>query len=287
MTSGNEPVLRGMPAPSGSARYSLNTASVRCNFEDFVHAARSSGFGGLEIWQSDIGEKMPEALARELLASNGLEISAFQLLRDFEGAPDHLRSERLIEAEKLMSQMTGLGARTLLLCANTSEECSSDPRVIAADLRMLADMAAERGLSVALEPLVWSKKLNRYEDALACVLALDHRALGLMVDSFHWFWAGTPIEFARQIPPSKYLGMQVCNVERCDLPPLQVARHHRLFPCEGIWPISDLIREVRSAGYDGLINFEVFNDAYKGLTAAKFGDLAARSAARLNDAFEN
>jgi 4-hydroxyphenylpyruvate dioxygenase len=287
MMGADRPAWRGPPAASGGARYSLNTASMHCKFEDIVRAARSSGFGGLEIWHSDIGETMPGAMVRELLASDGLEISAFQLLRDFEGSPDHLRSERLAEAERLMSQMTEVGAHTLLLCANTSEACSTDPHVITADLRMLADMAKDRGLSVALEPLVWSKRLNRYEDALACVLALDHPALGLMVDSLHWFWAGTPIEFARQIPASKYLGMQVCNVERCDLPPLQVARHHRLFPCEGIWPISDLMREVRAAGYDGLINFEVFNDAFRGLTAAEFADLAARSAARLNEAIEN
>ena len=161
--------------------------------------------------------------------------------------------------------MAGIGADTLLLCANTHPECSGDRPQMAADLRLLADMAAARKLRIAFEPLAWSRWINRYESAAQCIEAVDHPAMGLAIDAFHWFWAQTPMAFAHDIAIDRFFEIQLCDAIPDGSPPIQIARHHRLFPGEGAWPVSELFRAFDSRGYSGFYNLEVFNDAYKAL----------------------
>jgi 4-hydroxyphenylpyruvate dioxygenase len=245
--------------------------------EEVVNAAAHAGFRGLELWSTDLSKGMLSDRVADVLQANGLLVSAFQLLRDYEGSPEHQRKHSLVEAERLMSEMEGIGAETLLLCANTARDSCSDGIQIAADLRILADMAAARGMRIAFEPLAWSRWLNRYEDLTRCVETMDHPALGIAVDVFHWFWAATPIEFARRMPIHKCFNFQVCDADPGDMPALQVARHHRLFPGEGVWQVRELVSEFHDLGYSGFFNLEVINDEYKNIPAAAFAERAAQS----------
>lgn len=43
---------------------------------------------------------------------------------------------------------------------------------------------------------------------------------------------------------------------------LQVSRHHRVFPGEGVLPLPDLVRRLRAKGYTGFNSLEIFNDEY-------------------------
>jgi 4-hydroxyphenylpyruvate dioxygenase len=262
-------------AAKAHAQYSLNTGSFECPIGEVAQAAKHAGFQGIEVWARDISDGLPAQAIRNLLEAQDLHLSAFQLLRDFEGSPEP--SARLIEAEQLMAQMLTLGADTLLVCANTRDDSSGDAARIQADLRALADMAAERHLRIAFEPLAWSRWLNTYETATACVLATDHPALGLAIDAFHWFWGATPTEFARSIPVHKCFELQLSDARPDGSPVIEVARHHRLFPGEGEWPVAELVREFRKMGFEGYINLEVFNDAYRQLPLEAFVERAVRS----------
>src|SRR5262245_25576312 len=167
---------------SATRRVTANTATFSAPLPIIADAVRAAGFDGLEIWKDDVDRYAggaPEVSA--LMKRAALELSTFQLLRDFEGSGLRLR-EVQAEAERLMEIMTIVGADTLLVCANTRADSSGDARDQVRDLRALAEMAAARRLKIAFEPLAWSRWIDTYQKAWACVEAVDHPALGLTVD---------------------------------------------------------------------------------------------------------
>lgn len=258
-------------------RFSLNSASFQCSLGELAPVAHRAGFRGIELWTQDVNGACPPAEVRKLLDRHDLVVPAFQLLRDYEGAAPDLRGARLAEAERLMAEMQALGAPTLLVCANTAPDSSGDGVQIAKDLRDLAEMAASRSLRIAFEPLAWSRWVNTYEAAIACVDAVGHPAFGLAIDAFHWFWGKTPLAHVRSLPAGKCFEVQLCDAIPNGLPAMKVARHHRLFPGEGVWPVQDLARELVGIGYDGFFNLEVFNDQYKLLPVEALVDRAVGS----------
>lgn len=262
---------------TGHKQFSLNSGNLQQPMDQFIPAAAQAGFGGIELWSRDFDEGTSLEQVRDTLEANGIEVSAFQLLRDFEGCQPAKRAGRLAEAERLMEQMARLGADLLLVCANTTDDCAGDQGDIARDLRCLADMAKARNLRITFEPLAWSRWLNTYEAAAECIEYVDHPALGLTIDMFHWFWSRTPIEFFSRLPMARCFQVQVCDAVPAGLSAIDTARHHRLFPGEGVWPVAELMRKFRNAGFDGYYNIEVFNDSYRKLPTAEFVSRAVAS----------
>jgi 4-hydroxyphenylpyruvate dioxygenase len=248
---------------SATRRVTANTATFSAPLPTIADAVRAAGFDGIEIWKDDIDRSAGGASeVSALLKRASLALSTFQLLRDFEGSGARRRDVQA-EAERLMEIMMVVGADTLLVCANTRADSSGDPRDQVRDLRALAQMAAARHLKIAFEPLAWSRWLDTYEKAWECVKAVDHPALGLTVDMFHLFSRGTPIEFLEQIPIEKFFGVQLCNARPMDLPIIAIARHHRLFPAEGSWPVAAVAQRLEARGFEGFYSVEVFNDEYR------------------------
>ncbi|MCR5879295.1 sugar phosphate isomerase/epimerase [Phenylobacterium sp. J367] len=219
-------------------RLTANTATFSGPLEPVVAAVKAAGFDGIEIWERDLDAYPGGAeAAGRLLQSAALGVSALQVLRDFEGAPEPKRAERRLAAEAMMERVARVGADTLLACANVQPDSLSDRTTVVRDLRELGDMAKARGLRIAFEPLAWSRWLNRYADAWACVQAVDHPALGLTLDCFHLFQPGDGPGFVDSLDLDKCFLVQLCDGRKMDLPPIEMARHHRLFPGEGDWPV--------------------------------------------------
>lgn len=240
-----------------------NTRTFSGTLPVIIESVRAAGFNGLELWKEDV-QRAPGGAAevRGLLDAAGLGVSAFQLLRDFEGGGVERVDAALAEAEELMDLMAQLGSDMLLVCSSARTDSSGDRRQQVEDLRKLADMAAARHMRIGFEPLAWSRWINDYESAFACVESADHPALGVTLDMFHLFMQRTPLEFLDRMPIEKCFGVQLCNAVPTALPPIEVARHHRLFPAGGAWPVAEVVRRLEARGYDGFYSIEVFNDEY-------------------------
>lgn len=240
---------------------SANTRTFGYDLEVVLEAVGDAGFHGIEVWEEDAATCPLDV--RSAVEKANLEISAFQLLRDFEGCGAVLMPEKLVEAEKLMSMMQKAGASTLLMCANTQKTSSGGKTQQISDLKELARMAASRGLRVGFEPLAWSKWIYDYELADACVSAVNESNFGLVLDVFHLFSRGTSIEVVDELDVDKLFLLQLSNVSDLQLPTIEVARHHRRFPSDGIWPVGEVVRNLDRRGYEGYYSLEVFNDSYR------------------------
>lgn len=252
-------------------RFGFNTITMGGQLGRKLAAVKAAGFSGIELWAKDLVDH-PEGVeaAAQLVRGSGLKVTDFQPLRDFEGAPDAMRPHRLAIAREHLRQMQLVGADLLLVCSATSPLTIDDPDRAAEDLRTLSTLATPLGIRICYEALSWGRHVNRWHQAWDIVRRCDRANVGIILDSFHMAVRGdcTPeaVERLREIPASKIFLVQLADYffEYSSSPAdiIELARHQRLFPGEGLHDVRDLVQTLESMGYGGHYTFEVFNDDY-------------------------
>ena len=182
-------------------RTGIATVCLSGSLEDKLAAAARAGFDGVEIFEPDlignaaVAERDPCPSRRARIDHRPLP--AVPRLR---GRPGERLERNLRRAEAKFDVMEALGASTLLVCSNVSEDTIDDDALAAQQLRALAERAAERGIRVAYEALAWGRHVSEYDHAWRIVQAADHPALGVCLDSFHILSRGTSLAAIAEIP---------------------------------------------------------------------------------------
>ncbi len=249
-------------------RFSIATVSMGGTLEVKLAAAARAGFRAIELFENDLTffsgkPREVRAMAQDL----GLDIIALQPLRDFEGMPEPMRVRNFERAQRKFDLMEDLGVRLLCICSNVHEESLGDPERSAADLAELADLAARRALHIGFEALAWGRHVHDWMQAWDLVRRADQPNLGVVLDSFHVFARKNPIEGIAQIPGDRIALMQVADAPGILMDPLSLSRHHRCFPGQGDWPVTDFVDYATQTGYNGPISLEIFNDQFRGAPA--------------------
>lgn len=246
-----------------TSRFCLNTITIPGTLSEKVQAAAAAGFAAVGVWGKDIhGFPGGPAAATRLMRECGLAVPEFLLLREFQGLTPERRAEAFAEARALFGLMREMGADTLLACGTTAPGTDRDLEAIARDLRELADLASGHGMRIAYEFLAWAAWIKDIRTAWEVVRRADRENVGLVLDTFHIFMAGSRLEDLEVIPPERIFVVHLVDAPASDLDLLEVSRHHRLFPGEGVLPIPDLVQRVQAKGYTGFYSLEIFNDEY-------------------------
>jgi len=274
-------------------RFGFNTVTMGGDLARKLDCMKAAGFAGVELWARDlVAHPAGVDEAAELVKASGLKVTDFQPLRDFECAPDAMRLHRLDIAREQLRQMVLVGADLLLVCSTTSPLALDDPERAAKDLRTLAELAAPMGIRICYEALSWGRHVNRWHQAWDIVRRCDHPNVGLNLDSFHMSVHGddTPetLVALAAVPVDKIFLVQLADYffeyseKQSDM--IELARHQRLFPGEGLHDVRDLVRLLEARGYTGHYTFEVFNDDYVNSDPMVVGERGMRSACWVSDA---
>jgi 4-hydroxyphenylpyruvate dioxygenase len=240
----------------------LNTVLLGGGSEAKLQAARHAGFDQVELWTKDV-DAMPGGAAAVGALSHklGLGFTDYQVLLDFDGAPDGKREAKRKEALAMLDTATTMNIDTVLAPASTAPDCI--PARVGEDLAWLVDQAKLRGRRIAYEGMSWSTINPTIAQAWAAIRDLDPAHAGLVLDSYHLFVRGDHETAIDVIPPERIFLAQFADVAHPV--PLdqakQIARHHRLLPGQGIFPVKALAHRLLARGYRGPIGLEVFNDA--------------------------
>ncbi|WP_286308366.1 sugar phosphate isomerase/epimerase and 4-hydroxyphenylpyruvate domain-containing protein [Agromyces mangrovi Wang et al. 2018] len=265
-------------------RTSIATVCLSGGLVEKLHACSDAGFDGVEIMDADLIGAMesPEEI-RALCARLGLSIDLFQPFRDLEGVADEVFADNLRRAEAKFDVMQRLGADTILVCSNAGTATIDDDEVAAAQLAALADAAAQRGIRIAYEALAWGRFVDDYRHAWRIVQRADRPNLGVCLDSFHILSRGHDPAGIEEIDGEKIFFLQLADAPALDMDVLSWSRHHRLFPGEGDFALTDFLAHVLRAGYTGPLSLEVFNDTFRQTDVVRTAGHARRSLTWLAD----
>jgi sugar phosphate isomerase/epimerase len=252
------------------ADFGMDTISLAGPLDAKLKAVREAGFTQIMLSARDVvdhGAGFDAAV--ELVRNSGLRVTGFQVLRDFEGLTGHLHGYKVDVAKAMLEMCRALGSKLLLVCSSTSTHASTDPDVMARDLRKLAMLALPSGIRVAYEGLSWGRTINEFTTAWDVVCRADAPNLGIGIDSFHALATRTTLEDLDLIDPRKIFLVQLADFlwqeVRTEEERMATARHFRVFPGEGVHSelTAALVTQLDRMGYRGDYSFEVFNDDYR------------------------
>jgi sugar phosphate isomerase/epimerase len=278
-----------------AARFGMDTITLNGGLEAKLSAMKAAGFTHVMVLARDIaGHPQGEAAGIAAVLNSGLRVTGLQVLRDFEGlsasATPQLHEYKVDIAKAMLHMAVAVKAPLLLICSSTHEQSVGDVNVMVQDLRKLAMLALPLNIKIAYEALSWGKHVHEYPQALDIVLRADRSNLGLCIDSFHMWVAGSNLDALELISADKiafvqlsdYIGKPIDNfMGRRD-----TARSARVFPGEGAHSqaTAQLVRTLERMGYQGDYSFEVFNEDYQQLPLALVCQRAANSVAWLRQA---
>jgi 4-hydroxyphenylpyruvate dioxygenase len=256
---------------SGNSLF-INTILLGGTLEQKISAAHAAGFDQIELWRQDVESYSgdPESF-RRWIESQGIGVTDYQIIRDFDGAPDDIRENKRAEALNILDTAVKIGASIVLTTAST------DPRCVASrideDMRWLVREAAARQMKIAYENLAWSIVNFTLRAVWELVNRLNEPNLGVVIDDFHTFARGLDARDLEGIPMDRIFVVQLSDLNQGQLyhpdhphyreQVIETARHHRLLPGHGQFPIETILRLLRAANYSGPIGVEVFNDDMK------------------------
>ncbi|MDN6159259.1 MAG: TIM barrel protein, partial [Brevibacterium sp.] len=245
-------------------RTSIATVCLSGTLEEKLRAAARAGFDGVEIFEQDlvVSPDSPEAIA-ELARELGINLDLYQPFRDLEGVDEAQFKKNLARAEAKFRLMARLGIDTMLLCSNVSTATIADDGVVVQQLRRLGDLADGYGVDIAYEALAWGRFVSEYDHAWDLVKGADHPRIGTCLDSFHILSRNTDLSRIAEISGDKIFFLQLADAPALTMDVLSWSRHHRVFPGEGAWDLSDFLTRVAATGYSGPVSLEVFNDSFR------------------------
>ena len=238
----------------------INTVLFGNTFTHRLSAIAHAGFNGVEIWQQDAEPAVCET--KQQLSNWGLQCTDYQVLLDFDGAKGGDRQHKQHEALRMIEIAAQLGSSMILVAANTGD---CDEQAIVADLKWLCQQASRAGLRIAYEAMSWSTSINRCDLAWQIIEQVDEPNLGIVVDAFHLYILGRSLADLSGIPAEKIFLVQLSDSEELTQGTCvkTIARHRRLLPGDGQFPLRELVVYLETLGYQGPIGLEVFNDQAK------------------------
>ena len=237
---------------------------LRGTLEEKLRAMVAAGFTHTEFMSRDLYENLSgveHTLA--MLKDTGLKIACFQLVRDYEGSPRAQMPQRLGVIEQILDQVQLVGAQTLIVCSNVSEDSTGEMDILCEDMLRLAELAGSRGVRIAYESLGWGKWMKDYRRGWEMVARVDHPSLGLMLDSSHIGSLGLPMSGILEIDAKKIFLAEVADLPIARMDNAELSRFYRLLPGEGMLALDEFVKNLKQIGYDGVYSLEVFNDHYR------------------------
>jgi D-psicose/D-tagatose/L-ribulose 3-epimerase len=229
---------------------------------------KEMGYDKVEIAVEDPSLIDPAEL-KKALDQNNLEpiiCGAFGPTRDLTSEDVALQQNSLDYIEKCLDICVAVGATFL---AGPMYSAVGKARLIPAEqkqkewnlavtnLRKVCDMASERGLAIALEPLnrFESDLINTAEDVARLVKDINHPAAKIILDGFHMNIEEPDIEAAIRTAGDKLIHVQV-------------SENYRGTPGTGQTRWDAFRRGLEAIGYNGTVSIESFTPAIKELAGA-------------------
>ncbi|HVQ52278.1 MAG TPA: TIM barrel protein, partial [Mycobacterium sp.] len=156
---------------------------------------------------------------------------------------------------------------------------TAHPESLIAPLRELADQAVDRGTKVAIETMPFSI-ISTVPMGAEIVSAAHHPAVGLLIDAWHVFRAGTTIDELRDsLTPEMIFGVELDDAARDMVGGnfFEDTLNHRLFCGDGSFDLRGLVSVLRNKGFDGPWGVEILSSRFRQLPVAQALKLAAES----------
>ncbi|MFH9500394.1 sugar phosphate isomerase/epimerase family protein [Streptomyces globisporus] len=250
------------------ARLSINRETIKqWSLPELAEGCVKAGIGKVGLWRAPVQAYGVGRTAR-LLADAGLTVTSLCRGGFFTALDPAERARALDDNRAAIDEAAALSTDTLVLVSGGlppgSRDLTGARERVAEALAVLAPYAAERGVRLAIEPLHPMYASDRcVVSTLAQALDLAERfpaeQVGVVVDTYHLWWDDrAPAQIARAGRGGRIHSFQLADWIT-PLPAGVLLGRGQLG--DGSVDFRAFRREVESAGFDGPIEVEIFNEA--------------------------
>lgn len=245
-----------------------------------VAAVADAGYCGLGLIVDDlvvVRDTIGYPALRDLLAEYGLTHIEIELLerwwipRGEPGNSHHVRDLLFDAADVLSPAFIKIGSENGPAIAH--------PLSLAGPVHDLAEEASAHGTRVAIETMPFSA-ISTVPVGVEIISAAGHSAVGLVIDAWHVFRAGTSLdELDAVLLPEHVFGVELDDAA-CDVVGtlFEDTVERRLLCGEGCFDPEGLVALLRGKGFDGPWGVEILSSAFRKLPVPLAVGLAADSA---------
>jgi sugar phosphate isomerase/epimerase len=236
-----------------------------------IRVARETGWDGIFVRQEHLERYLAQGYDSASLraALDGLEPVNLGALADVERWRPDERAAMLAEAETLTELAVDVGASFVQLLTGpvSPGDAYSGPaelspaelrRVTASAVRAVADLGAPHGLHYYLEPVAWTP-LSSLAQAVEVIDSSERDNVGLVLDLWHLWQRGTTPEDIARLDRRIILGVDLGDSLGPPGTPAPAQQSRRVWPGEGDIPIQEWVDAIRSTGFDGWWDNELYS----------------------------
>lgn len=233
------------------------------DFRERVEALSGAGFRGMGLWHADVEHTLETYSLddmKRILDDNGiahLELEFLQLGGWFTGGEAEAASEA--QKAQLLNWAEALDARHIKVgdFFGTPTTLDRATEVFAAVCRD----AANAGTRVLFEMMPFAM-LDNFDDSVQMCVDAGAANGGVMMDTWHMFKMGVPMEKIADMPSEYLLGIEL-NDGWNETPEGMTLNEEtvleRQYPGEGEWDMEAFMNACFATGYDGPYGVEVIN----------------------------
>ena len=263
------PAAAGPSAPDMPFRFSLNTSTIRgqeLGIVREVEVAAQAGYDAIEPWMGtldayvksggslkDLGKKI-----RDLGLSVESAIGFAQWIVDDETA----RKNGLEQARRDMQTLVEIGGKRIAAPpVGAHDKPGPDLATAATRYRALLELGDQIGIVPQAEVWGFSRTLSRLGETVYVAVESQHPKACILPDVYHLYKGDSGFEALRLLSGS---AVQVFHLNDYPAKPSRetITDADRVYPGDGVAPIKQALRDLRLAGFRGILSLELFNRDY-------------------------
>ena len=268
------PIASAAPARRDATdgfRFSLNTSTIRepkLGIEREVDIAGAAGYDAIEPWIPTLrefvsgGGKLADLGKR--ISNAGLTVESAIGFAQWIVDDEKRRKEALEEAKRDMDMLREIGGTRIAappVGAHQGDSAKIELQVVAERFRALLAVGDQIGVVPQLEVWGFSKNLSRLGEVMYVVGETKHPKACLLLDIYHLYRGGSDFTGLGLMSDS---ALQVFHVNDYPATPPREKMNDsdRIYPGDGIAPMSQILNSIGGHGRSIVLSLELFNRDY-------------------------
>ena len=252
-----------------SFRYCLNTSTIRgqkLSLVEEIDIAAQAGYQAIEPWISEIeayvrtGGLLPDL--RKRISDCGLSVESAIGFAEWIVDDDARRAKGLEQARREMELVQQIGGKRIAAPAAGATHVSNiDYLKVAERYRALLAIGDHMGVVPQVEVWGFSKILNRLGQAVLVAVESGHPQACVLPDVYHLYKGGSDFHGLKLLSAAAVHVFHM-NDYPANPPRQAINDSDRVYPGDGIAPLTDILRTLREINFDGYLSIELFNPTY-------------------------
>jgi len=258
--------LRGEISMASSIfRYCLNTSTISgqdLGLLKYIDIASKAGYHGIEVWVRDVEAALKEGHTLSSLKSY-IDDHGLKVENAIGFAPWMTEGEAgFIQMEQEMAMLAGIGClRIAAPPAGVPIDKSLDLFAVGEKYLKLLDLGRKIGVMPQLEfwgssPILW-----HLGQVLLIAAAADDPDVRILPDVYHMFRGGSGFNALKMLD-GNLIEIFHMNDYPASKPREQQVDADRVYPGDGIAPMSQIFTDLKNMGGEKILSLELFNRAY-------------------------